>query len=102
MAVEMAMPGEGKNHVIELKEWVKLAPYDVSGLWTSKTVRAVIAPSLCAPIILGLPFLSHNNIIIDHAARTVIDKLSNFDLLNQPPPPTPKVRKPNLKEFFSI
>jgi len=93
MAVEMAMPGEGKNRIIELKEWVKLAPYDVSGLWTSKTVRAVIAPSLCAPIILGLPFLSHNNIIIDHAARTVIDKLSNFDLLNPPPPPTPKVRK---------
>jgi hypothetical protein len=47
MAVKMAMPGEGKNRVIELKEWVKLAPYDVSGLWTSKTVRAVIAPSLC-------------------------------------------------------
>jgi hypothetical protein len=57
-------------------------------------------PSLCAPIILGLPFLLHNNIIIDHAARTVIDKLSNFDLLNPPPPPALKVWKPNLKEFF--
>ena len=100
MAVEMAMPGEGKNRIIELKEWVKLAPYDVSGLWTSKTVCAVIAPLLCARIILGLPFLLHNNIIIDHTARTVIDKLTNFDLLNPPPPPTPKVRKRNLKEFF--
>jgi hypothetical protein len=87
MPVKMAMPDEGKKCVIELKEWVKLSVYDVSSLWTSKTVHAVIAPSLCAPVILGLPFLSHNNSVIDHATCTVIDKKSGFDLLNLPPPP---------------
>jgi hypothetical protein len=86
--------------VVQLTEWVKLSLYDVSNLWSSKTVRAVIAPSLCAPVILGLPFLSHNNIVIDHAARTAIDKTTGFDLLNPPPVPTPKARKPRLKEFF--
>jgi hypothetical protein len=100
MNVEMAMPEEGKKRVVQLKEWVKLSLYDVSGQWTSKTVRAVIAPSLCAPVILGLPFLSHNNIVIDHADRTVIDKVSGFDLLNPPPPPAPKAPKQTLKQFF--
>ena len=35
---------------------------------------AMIASGLCAPMILGLPFLIHNNIIVDASARTVIDK----------------------------
>ena len=100
LPVEMAIPGSGAKHVVQLTEWVKLSLYDVSNLWSSKTVRAVIAPSLCAPVILGLPFLSHNNIVIDHAARTAIDKTTGFDLLNPPPVPTPKARKPRLKEFF--
>ena len=91
MDVEMAMPEEGKKHVVRLNEWVKLSLYDVSGSWTSKTVRAIIAPSLCAPVILGLPFLEHNNIVIDHAARTIIDKTCGFNLLHPPPPPPPKV-----------
>jgi hypothetical protein len=52
---------------IELHEWIKLKVYDPSGFWSTKTVRAVIARNLCCPIILGLPFLSHNSIIIDTA-----------------------------------
>ena len=81
----MAMPNEGPKRIILLYEWVKLRLYNPSGFWTSKTVRAVIAPSLCAPVILGTPFLAHNNIVIDHAARTVIDKMCGFDLLNPKP-----------------
>jgi hypothetical protein len=63
-------------------------------------VRAIVAPGLCAPVILGLPFLSHNNIVIDHAARTAIDKTSNFDLLNPVPPPPPPPPKTKLKDLF--
>jgi len=63
----MAMPGEGPKKVIMLYEWVKLRLYDPCNYWYSKTVRAVIAPSLCASVILGTPFLAHNNIVIDHA-----------------------------------
>ena len=44
----------------------------------------LLSPCLCAPVILGLPFLSHNNIVIDHVARTVIDKMSVFDPMNLP------------------
>jgi len=100
MPVEMAMPGEGGKVTIILAEYVKLQLYDPSGCWTSKSFRAVIAPSLCAPVILGLPFLQHNNIVIDHAARTVIDKNSGFDLLHPTLPSPPKPPKKKLKDFF--
>jgi hypothetical protein len=100
MSVEMAMPGEGKKQVVTMSEWVKLQLYDPLGGWQSKTIRAVIAPSLCSPVILGLPFLSHNKIIVDHQARTAIAKDSGFDLLNpKPPAPKPPPKK-KLKEFF--
>jgi len=96
----MAIPGEGKKVVIQLSEWVKLRLYDPLGSWTARTVRAVIAPSLCAPVILGMPFLMHNNIVIDLASRTVIDKISGFDLLHPTSPEIPKLPKKKLKEFF--
>ena len=51
-------------------------------------------------MILGMPFLVHNNIVVDADARTVIDKKCNFDLLHPsaPTPPPPPKRK--LREFF--
>jgi hypothetical protein len=55
MTVEMAMPKEGKKQTTELNEWVKLQLYNITGEWTSKSVRAVMAPSLCADVILGPP-----------------------------------------------
>lgn len=100
MPVELAMPEEGIKRVVTLTEWVKLSMYDSVGAWTSKTVRAVIAPGLCAPVILGLPFLAHNNIVVDHASRTAIDKLTGFDLLNPKAPPAPLPPKNKLKDFF--
>ena len=100
MLVEMAMPGEGRKVVVKLFEWVKLKLYDPSGAWTSKTLRAVIAPSLCANVILGGPFLAHNNIVIDHSARTAIDKTTNFDLLNPSAPTAASKPKKKLKDFF--
>ncbi|KIM87980.1 hypothetical protein PILCRDRAFT_3692 [Piloderma croceum F 1598] len=90
MPVELAMPDQNSIRTLELSEYVKLKLYDPVGNWTSKTVRALIAPSLCAPVILGLPFLAHNNIVIDHALRTAVDKVSGFDLLHPTPPATPK------------
>lgn len=100
MSVEMAIPGNDKKIIVKLFDWVKLRLYDPSGAWTSKTLRAVVAPSLCANVILGGPFLAHNNIVVDHSTRTAVDKISGFDLLNPTslkPKPKPK-RK--LKEFF--
>jgi hypothetical protein len=61
---------DGKNKsVIKLYEYVKLRLYDSSGEYCAKSMRAVIAPNLVAPVILSLPFLSHNSIVVDHAAR---------------------------------
>lgn len=100
MNVELAIPENGVKHVVASKEWVKLSMYDPTGSWTSKTVRAIVAPSLCAPVILGLPFLAHNNIVVDHAVRTAIDKISGFDLLNPTSPSSPPPPKKKLKDFF--
>jgi hypothetical protein len=51
-------------------------------------------------MILGLPFLAHNNIVVDASARTAINKNTNFDLLHPVPPSPPKPPKQKLKDFF--
>ena len=100
MSVEMAMPGEGKKQIVHMSQWVKLQLSDPSGGWKLKAIRAVIAPSLCSPVILGLPFLSHNKIGVDHDAHTAIAKDSSFDLLHPDIPKPKPVPKKKLKEFF--
>jgi len=72
----------GEKIVTSFHNYVHLQLNSVNNEWASKTVRALIAPELCTNILLGLPFLSHNNIVVDHAARTAVDKKSGFDLLN--------------------
>ena len=64
----------------------------------TEVVKALIAPGLGMPIILGLPFLIHNTIIMDHTSRTCIDKRSQYDLLNPLPVSPPPPPKPRLKE----
>jgi len=51
--------------------------------WSSHPVVALLAPGLCTNILLGLPFLSQNNIVIDHTLHTAHCKSSGFDLLNE-------------------
>ncbi|KIK36766.1 hypothetical protein CY34DRAFT_32780, partial [Suillus luteus UH-Slu-Lm8-n1] len=70
-------------------EYVLLSPSSINHDWTSRTIRAIIAPDLAVPLLLGGPFLSHNCLVIDHDCRTCIVKDSNYDLLN---PPTIKPR----------
>ncbi|KAF8234618.1 hypothetical protein L208DRAFT_1260953, partial [Tricholoma matsutake] len=60
--------------------------------YSTRTVHALIAPNLCHPIILGLPFLSHNNIVVDAHNNTAIDYGCNFDLLHPMPHVLPKVK----------
>jgi hypothetical protein len=87
--------------VVKLTEYVKLKLYDPNCWWFLKTVRAIIAPGLCSPVILGLPFLSHNRIVIDHHAQMAIDKTTGFDILNPVAPPPPKAPKKKLKQLFT-
>ncbi|KAF8868392.1 hypothetical protein CPB84DRAFT_1857860 [Gymnopilus junonius] len=86
---------KGKKKIMSLSQYVKLSVTTLDNAWTSKTVHALIAPGLCMPIILGLPFLSHNKLIIDADARTCIDKTTGYDLLNLSvivPPPPPRMK----------
>ena len=93
---------DGQKNVIEFDEVVKLQLYDASGHYVSKSVHTVISPSLCVPILLGLPFLKHNNIIIDIKVNTAIDKNNGFNLLNPsiPQKPKPKVQKSKFNYEF--
>ena len=82
-----------KDTSVTFHDFVKLSLYDVSGEYCAKPVCAIVTSNLCCPILLGLPFLLHNNLTIDHSNRTAIDELQAFDLLNpsvRPPPHKPK------------
>jgi len=72
---------------------LSLSMFDNS--WTLKTMIAAIAPGLCTSILLGLPFLIHNHIIVDHEILSAIVKDTCVDLLNfaLAPKSVPKVIK---------
>ena len=87
-----------KRSKTKLYDYVKLSLTSLDAAWTSKSVKAIITPRRCMPIILGLPWLIHNAIVTDHASRTCIDKNTQYDLLNPkpifpPPPPKPKLKE---------
>ena len=88
---------------IVCEEYVKLELQSDQGIWKSGVHKMKVNKGLSFPIILGMPFLSSEQIVIDAHERTAIDKCSGFDLLNPPPrmsqtlgtqrtipPPTPK------------
>jgi hypothetical protein len=81
-----------------LTEWVKLKALSDDLSYETNTVCALIAPDLCTDVILGLPFLKRNSIVVDHSDGSVIDKRTNYNLLDPviaspPPPPKPKLRE---------
>ena len=83
---------------LDLYKYVRLLLTSLDAIWTSKTVKALITPGLCMPVILGLPFLIHNHVVTDHACRTCIDKTLNYDLLNPDPVSPPPPQKLCVKE----
>lgn len=70
-----------------LSHWVKIRPSSIDSRWTSRSLKAVVSPSLAAPLILGQPFLAANKLVIDHDTRTCIPKGTTYDLFNPPAPP---------------
>ena len=82
VSVTLALNKEPKA-VTEFYDYVSLSLSSLNNAWSLRPVRALLAPNLCSNILLGLPFLSHNKIVIDHASRTAIDKTCGFDLLNE-------------------
>ncbi|KAJ3884217.1 hypothetical protein GG344DRAFT_18009, partial [Lentinula edodes] len=68
-----------------LTEFVTLKVSSTDGSFTSRNVPFIVAPGLCTQLLLGLPWLTHNQIVIDYALRTCIHKPSSIDLLHPPP-----------------
>ncbi|PPQ72243.1 LOW QUALITY PROTEIN: hypothetical protein CVT25_003765 [Psilocybe cyanescens] len=96
-------------------EYVKLVLTSGNGAWVSKTIYAKLCEALPVPIILGMPFLSSEQIVIDSDDRTAIQKSSGFDLLNPcipervwqpdyvtPPPTPPKPKRPPRVPFERV
>ncbi|KAG2746933.1 hypothetical protein P692DRAFT_20781250, partial [Suillus brevipes Sb2] len=97
MPFNVALSGEGKDSFL-LSDYVRLACISIDSRFTSRSVRAIVAPNLCTPLLLGGPFLHHNKIVIDHELRTCTVKDQDYELLNPQPPP-PKFKK-SLKHIL--
>jgi hypothetical protein len=90
---------DNSSHV-SLTHWAKLKLHDRNNWYSACTVWAIVAQNLCHPIILGLPFLSHNRIVVDAHDGTAIDSTCMFDLLN-PVAPIHVKPKPKLCDMFN-
>ena len=82
-SVVMAVEGDQKKEFV-FREFVQMSVISSDQSWSSRSCRAIIAPNLCAPLILGNVFLAYNHFVIDHKLRTCIDKVTGYDLLNPP------------------
>jgi hypothetical protein len=80
-----------------LSHFVKFKATSLDGLWTSRTVYAIVAPGLCMPIIFGLPFLEFNDIVSDHSLHSCIHNKSGYNLINPVLPLPPKASPTKLK-----
>jgi len=77
--VSVAISENNKKKVkMTLHYYIKLEVTSLDNAWTSKAVHAIITPRLCMPVILGLPFLIHNDIATNHKERSCIDKKSQW------------------------
>ena len=72
----------GEEEVVFL-EWVKLWTDSMDQEWTACTVRAIVAPKLAYPVILGRPFLKSNKIVIDYEFGKVTAKDALYQLILQ-------------------
>ncbi|KAJ7437698.1 hypothetical protein FB451DRAFT_1450431 [Mycena latifolia] len=95
--ISLAIANNGAP-LTHLTQYIKLSLLSRDQSWSSRSVRVLIAPNLCAPVILGLPWLVRNTIVVDHAARSAIDKICGYDILNPPPPPPAPKKIVKLRE----
>lgn len=85
-----------------LSSFVVLRVTSRDNAFLAKPVRALITPGLCMPVILGLPWLEHNKIVTDHAARSCIVKDLNYDILHPPPVPSKPPPKLRIKQQLAV
>ncbi len=81
LEVNLAMGGGEKS--LLLTEWVAISLLSICSPWKSRTMCAIVAHRLVCPVILGHPFLSSNQIIIDHETSTCTSKHDGFKLISE-------------------
>ena len=64
--------------------YIKLELQSTQGVWKSWVHKMKVNKGLPLSIILGMPFLSSEQILIDSSEQTAIDKHSGYDLMNPP------------------
>ncbi|KIN96684.1 hypothetical protein M404DRAFT_101369, partial [Pisolithus tinctorius Marx 270] len=74
----------GDWEVMSLQSYIVLSCLSSDACFHSHSVCTIIAPHLCTPLLLGLPFLSHNGLVIDYALHTCVDKDTGYNLINPP------------------
>lgn len=72
-----------QSHIDQLMHYVIIEPALLDGTFVLHCKHTVIALGLCMPIILGLPFLTSNNIVCDYADHicTAMESNPPYDLL---------------------
>ena len=60
------------DRIDELTHYTTIDPASLDENFRSRPLHAVIAPGLCMPIILGLPFLCTNKIVCNYAERSCL------------------------------
>ncbi|KAG6860051.1 hypothetical protein C0995_016490 [Termitomyces sp. Mi166 len=94
VSITLSAPNEPKC-IVTLTHYMKLSMASMDNRWNSKTIVTLMASGLCAPLVLGIPWLKKNSIVINYEAMTCVDKNANYDLFNLPalpaPPPRPRL-----------
>ena len=75
------------EHINQLTHYVTITPMSLDNCFHLQPLHAVIAPGLCMPLILGLPFLCTNRITCNYAKHTclITTMIPPYNLLNVPP-----------------
>ena len=66
------------HKALSLSQYVQLSCQLLDSQFRSRPFRAIVAPRLCMPLLLGGPLYS-NRIVIDHELRTCISKDTGYD-----------------------
>ena len=90
-SVVVTIEGDQRKEIV-FQEFVRMTVISSDQTWSSHSCRAIIAPNLCSPLILGNAFLAYNHSVIDHELRTCIDKKTGYDLIN-----STKIRRTIIK-----
>ena len=60
------------SHINQLTHYVTITPVSLDNCFHLQPLHAVIAPGLCMPLILGLPFLCTNHIACNYTEHTCL------------------------------